>query len=83
MSKLQRIAEDAVLKGAHSAANKALELLGREIGMFSRPEETEIRLDNLSVDDLRKLAAELEADPDVIAALEEKSALALPPPRRA
>jgi hypothetical protein len=52
MNRLQRIADEAVAAGRHSAANKALELLGREIGMFGDRSPADISLDNLSFDDL-------------------------------
>jgi hypothetical protein len=73
MNRLQRIADEAVAAGRHSAANKALELLGREIGMFGDRTPADISLDNLSFDDLTKLVAELEADPEVQEELEKRA----------
>jgi hypothetical protein len=59
--------------GQHSPANKALELLGCEIGMFGDRTPADISLDNPSFDDLTKLVAELEADPEVQEELEKRS----------
>lgn len=58
------------------AMNKALELLGKEHGMFKETKgKTKVSLDDLSLDDLQKLLSELESDPEVIAGMAEDSAL--------
>lgn len=49
----------------NSVVNKSLELLGKELGMFVDRSDVTMSLDQLTLDDLRKLATELEKDPDV------------------
>jgi hypothetical protein len=75
LAKLKEIADLAINGGSLSAANKAIELIGKEIGMFVDKSETKITLDSLSLADLEALAAELESDPEVQAALSEQQAL--------
>lgn len=63
--------------GNLAAMNKALELLGKVDGVWDAKAKRTLSLDDLSLEDLQKLADELAADPDVIAAMAEKSALNL------
>ena len=50
--------------------------------MFVDQPPKKIGLDDLSLEALEALVAELEAAPDVIAGMAQRSTLALPPPRR-
>ena len=66
MQKLQQVAEDAIQAGQRAPAARALELLGKEIGMFaSEREPPNLTLGSLSLDDLIKLSEALEADPEL------------------
>jgi uncharacterized membrane protein YccC len=82
LQELRENAERAKKRGQGAVVNRALELIGREIGMFSDQPEKKIGLDDLSLETLEALAAELESDPEVIAGMAEQSTLALPPPRQ-
>jgi hypothetical protein len=62
IQKLQLIAETAIDAGRHAPAARALELLGKEIGMFTDLDDRKVSLESLSMDDLLKLSNELERD---------------------
>jgi hypothetical protein len=82
LQQLRENSERAKKRGQGAVVNRALELIGREIGMFADQPPKKIGLDDLTVEALEALAAELESDPEVIAGLAEHSTLALAPPRR-
>ena len=82
LQELVENAERAKKRGQGAVVNRALELIGREIGMFVDQPQKKIGLDDLSLEALEALVAELEAAPDVIAGMAQRSTLALPPPRR-
>lgn len=75
MAQLGHVVRMGRQAGNLAAMNKALELLGKVEGMWDVKGKKDVSLDDLSLDDLRKLATELENDPDVIAAMAEDSAL--------
>jgi hypothetical protein len=78
---LRENAERAKKRGQGAVVNRALELIGKEIGIFVDQPQKKIGLDDLSLETLEALLAELEADSEVIAGMAEQSTLALPPPR--
>jgi hypothetical protein len=79
LQKLRENAERAKRRGQGAVVNRALELIGREIGMFRDEPPKKLSFEDLTVEALQGLIAELEADREVIAG--EPSALALPSPR--
>ncbi len=82
LQELRENADRAKKRGQGAVVNRALELIGREIGMFGDAPPKKIGLDDLNLEALEALAAELEHDPDVIASMAEQTTLALPPPRQ-
>lgn len=65
LEELRLTVERAKKGNQNSVVNKSLELLGKELGMFVDRSDVTMSLDQLTLDDLRKLATELEKDPDV------------------
>ncbi len=66
LQKLQLVAETAIEAGQRAPATRALELLGKEMGLFATDRDGPgVSLDNLSLEDLLKLSADLRADPDL------------------
>ena len=55
--------QGAKVKGGSSVRNRALELLGKELGMFQDKPPKPLRLEDLSTEDLNKL---LEDDPEPV-----------------
>ena len=55
--------QGAKVKGGSSVRNRALELLGKELGMFQDKERKPLRIEDLSTEDLKKL---LEDDPEPV-----------------
>jgi phage terminase small subunit len=82
LQELRENAARAKKRGRGAVVNRALELIGKEIGMFVDQPQKKIGLDDLSLEALEALLAELESDPEVIAGMAEHSTLALAPPQR-
>jgi hypothetical protein len=82
LQELRENVDMAKRRGQGAVVNRGLELIGREIGMFADQPPKKLGLEDLTAEALDTLIAELEADPEVIAAMTKPLALALPPPRR-
>jgi hypothetical protein len=83
LEELRSNAERAKRRGQGAVVNRALELIGREIGMFRDEPPKKLSLEDLTVEALEALIVELENDPEIIAGMAKPAALSLPPPRRA
>ncbi len=64
---MENVARGEKVKGGSSVVNRALELIGKHLGMFDEQGKKPFNVDDLTADDIRKLLGdEAPPPPDVL-----------------